>query len=801
MLSFSHVVLLDLFQKVFKDDAKQEEVYDSISPHAKRLVDGYNSAIIAYGQSGSGKSYSIMGDNPLQGESDQNEINNIDSFGEDVGIIPRMAKEVFDLMGKSSPVIEFTVRVSYVEIYREQIRDLLNPSTKFLNINDGEERSDYEKKKGPKLDGLSEVCCLEWTEIVRLLFRANSFRTVSGESQHTDMNQSHAIFTIKIEQRNIITGRTITSKMNLVDLAGSEQERQIQKIRTSKNTSTSPKQDKEKNRMNQSHLALNNVIKYLERYYDLNHKKGNNRPRQPHPLAIPYHESKLTRILRDALGGNFYTAFLLTASAATFNITTTMSTLRFGKRCMGIHSFPYLNIEASPEECNIELEKSKKIQSELLILIKEIGKEMKKLKDRGAIDVLQDEGPLWDKLNEICESNKYFVLEEESVGAGTTSISLSLQDELRRKEAEIKNLLSKLTEVRNARDKAQAQMLEMEGECVFLRNESEEVLAAKKRNTEDIIDAQNEIQRLSQKKLQLEHDLRTSQFRENEATIFARLLRRFYRKLLQNNAASGSGLPNEIILKMAGVPNLDDMIDVDILMYESGLIEDYEVNSNMDNVDYKPSVNSIVRSSALASKAKRQARLQLSHSRQNTFDSTSTYTGGSKNTLSTFSNDDSMKNNVIIIPNGSPSTTSGKHTTATEEMTLPQQKTPAVTLTEKRIDQLERDLLHITRRCMDLQVALNESEEWVELLTMSKTKSKVMEENFKLREDITKKENDMKAIVWKMNEIQIINNTYNEKLCCREEHTSYLEEKLEQLQNKDILQIYQREEIGILIRY
>ena len=96
---------------------------------------------------------------------------------------------------------------------------------------------------------------------------------------------------------------------------------------------------------------------------------------------------------------------------------------------------------------------------------------------------------------------------------------------------------------------------------------------------------------------------------------------------------------------------------------------------------------------------------------------------------------------------------------------------------------------------------MNESEEYVELLTMSKTKSNVMEENFKLREDITKKENDMKAIVWKMNEIQIINNTYNEKLCCREEHTSYLEEKLEQLQNKDILQIYQREEIRILIGY
>merc|ERR1712183_997483 len=92
------------------------------------------------------------------------------------------------------------------------------------------------------------------------------------------------------------------------------------------------------------------------------------------------------------------------------------------------------------------------------------------------------------------------------------------------------------------------------------------------------------------------------------------------------------GNPNEVMLKLAGVPDLDNLIDIDVLMCESGLIEEYEVNSNIDNAGYHPSVNAIVRSSALASKVKRQAKLQLS--RQITADITST-TDNSKNTLST----------------------------------------------------------------------------------------------------------------------------------------------------------------------
>ena len=789
---------------MFKEDSKQLEVYNAISIHAKRLIDGYNNAIIAFGQSSSGKTTTMMGANPLQQIntselSVSSKTNNDVEISDSTGMIPRMAKEIFHVMSKASPIIEFTVRVSFVEIYLEQIRDLLNPSKRFLKINDGENKSDYERLKGPVLEGLTEICCLEWSEVVGLLFRGNSYRAVSEQRKQTDLNQSHTIFTIKIEQQNKVTERTMTSWMHLADLAGSELEKQFQKAKTYNNTkiplgiSKQPVQDRERNIINRSHIAIKKVIGVLEKYHDASNHNGISPTLPPHPDDIPYHESKLTRLLCNALGGNCYTTLILTASSATFNISATLATLRFGERCRRIKNFPYVNIEASPEECNQELEKSKKIQSELLILIKQIGIEMKRIKDKKPMTAMNDE-PLWDRLNEICESNKYFVLEEESTDERTKPISLSLQDELKRKEGEINELQSKLTEARKARDKAQTQMLEMEGECVFLRNESEEVLEAKKRNTEDIIDAQNEIQRLSQLKLGLEHDLRTSQFRENEAITFTRLFRRFYRKLLQNNTAHGTDNPNEVILKMAGVPDLDDLIDIDVLMYESGLLEDYEVNSNMDDKEYNPSVNAIVRSSALASKAKRQARLQLSRTRSNTVDLTS-QTSESRFTLSTKSGNDSMRN-VIIIPNEESSESPSVSPSAGQSPVghVKFSESPAGKLTEKRIDQLERDLLHITRRCIDLQMALNESEEWIELLTMSKTKNEVMKENFNLKNQLKKRESDLKALVWKMNEINIINNTYNETLSSKEHHINYLEDKLMKLQDKDMVQTYKKEE-------
>jgi hypothetical protein len=208
----------------------------------------------------------------------------------------------------------------------------------------------------------------------------------------------------------------------------------------------------------------------------------------------------------------------------------------------------------------------------------------------------------------------------------------------------------------------------------------------------------------------------------------------------------------------------------------------------MDAKEYKPSTNAMIRSSALASKAKRQTRFPFA--RNNSTDLTSV----SKTSISTKSGhfENSTRNNVVVISSNSDSV-SGEFAPNSNRETISLQS-PSDALADKRIDKLERDLLHITRRCIDLQLALNESEEWVELLTLSKNKKKILEENIKLKDQLKKKDSDMEAIVWKMNEIQIINDTYNQRFSSREEHISYLEDKLAQLQDKEFMQTHKQQD-------
>jgi len=138
------------FDQVFESDASQSTVYEHAgAPLAKKLVEGRNCALIAYGQSGSGKTHTMMGDHFVDSEKEEDvdhlessnsEIKSDDktrkAMDENAGIIPRITKEIFEEMNNSSASIEFTVRVSYIEIYLEQIRDLLNPSNNFLKIID-----------------------------------------------------------------------------------------------------------------------------------------------------------------------------------------------------------------------------------------------------------------------------------------------------------------------------------------------------------------------------------------------------------------------------------------------------------------------------------------------------------------------------------------------------------------------------------------------------------------------------------------------------------------------------------------
>jgi len=859
------------FDQVFESDASQAAVYAHAgAPFAKKLIGGFNCAIIVYGQSGSGKTYTMLGnqyskngskytvDHP---EFSQKSISNNESnkeenkrsdrdieertkeeIDEHSGIIPRILNNIFDVMDDSPANIEFTVRVSYIEIYLEQIRDLLNPSNHFLKIADSSPLSNGRPTQNNKIkktlepnhiEGLSELCCIDESDVLSLLARGNAYRVISDQKNQTDLKQSHAIFILKIEQKDTITKKSMISKLFLVDMAGSEADGKG-KPSLKKGKPGSAVYQLETKIINRAHSAMGNVLKALAD--NMQKQKTQKLPSPSLPKNVPYRESKLTRILRDAFGLNCFTTFVLTASPATFNISATIATMRFGQKCRRIENNPMVNVVSAPEEFNLELEILKRRESELVLLVQTLAVECEWIKTEITNDVKSAVKPspeaILDRLGDILRRNKYLFAPNGSITKYNKSDSSSSPREaLIRKEEEMSSLKIQLEEIKKARDRVHNLMLEIQAECAVLRTESEAVLAAKKRNTLDLIDAQNEIQDLCQRKLEVEHNLRTSQFRETEAIVFLRHFRRFYKKLLQTKTAEGSGNMSDIITKF-GVPDNSDMIGLDNFLVAAGIIETEEVDNDQKSGPYRPSVPALLRSSSGAKQAqilaeslfpsliddeltsmqqqkRKNSRESVKFSevedglRSNSGKSVESNRTKSTNSVTRTTGNDAIHESKLMkietFPrtiehsnkSSVPSSISDGGRSSSRNLAERQMKlhTPAGMATKMRQEQLEDDLAQMSRICIELQIALNEEREYNEILSNrqgARAKRRMAEEAISARRELSKKTNDLQAVVWKMNELHLINKTYEEKVASREQHVYYLEESLATLNQKGI---------------
>ncbi|XP_055531112.1 kinesin-like protein KIF17 [Wyeomyia smithii] len=304
-------------QKSFKFDsaygyaATTENIYSDICYSlVESVLEGYNGTIFAYGQTGCGKSHTMQGTTYNLTAADPNNANNI-------GIIPRSFEHVFEAIAVASDV-RYLVLVSYLEIYNETIRDLLNPSctgTGSLTIKEvpGE---------GVTVQGLSLHPVHGMKECIELLEAGAKNRVVGATLMNIESSRSHSIFTISLEQMSTNGGHNAVikrGKLNLVDLAGSE--------RQSKTGATGERL-KEATKINLSLSALGNVISALV--------DGKTK-------HVPYRDSKLTRLLQDSLGGNTKTLMIACISPADSNYDETLSTLRYASRAKNIANKPKVN--------------------------------------------------------------------------------------------------------------------------------------------------------------------------------------------------------------------------------------------------------------------------------------------------------------------------------------------------------------------------------------------------------------------------------------------------------------------------
>ncbi|KAI9315986.1 kinesin heavy chain [Dichotomocladium elegans] len=303
------------FDKVYGSNTPQKDVFDySVKSIVDDVTAGYNGTVFAYGQTGSGKTYTMMGS-----DIDDEKCK---------GITPRIVEQIFASIIESPSNIEFTVRVSYMEIYMERVRDLLNPAKDNLPIHE-------DKQKGIYVKDLLEVYVGSSEEVYEVMRRGGSNRVVAYTNMNAESSRSHSIVQITITQKNVDTGAAKSGKLYLVDLAGSEK---VGK------TGASGQTLEEAKKINKSLTALGMVINALT---------------DGKSSHVPYRDSKLTRILQESLGGNSRTTLIINCSPSSYNEAETLSTLRFGMRAKSIKNKAKVNADLSPAELKALLKKVK----------------------------------------------------------------------------------------------------------------------------------------------------------------------------------------------------------------------------------------------------------------------------------------------------------------------------------------------------------------------------------------------------------------------------------------------------------
>lgn len=299
------------FDNCWGTNSTQKQVYDGAAkPIVDSVLQGYNGAIIAYGQTGSGKTHTMMGPN---GDADVDE--------EEQGLCPRSVRDIFKYMEQADEGMEFSVVVSFVEIYQEKVRDLLDVSKDDLKLGEhGLNGTSVYVKDVTAFAVLSEE------EVFDIMRQGAANRAVAATGMNAGSSRSHSIFSITVTQEDTTTHNKLSGKLMLVDLAGSEQ--------VSK-TGVSGQQLEELKRINRSLSALGQVINSLT---------------DGKSTHVPYRDSKLTRLLQDCLGGNSKTSLVILCSPSSYNEMETLSTLRFGKRAKSIKNQPLVNLERGPAE-------------------------------------------------------------------------------------------------------------------------------------------------------------------------------------------------------------------------------------------------------------------------------------------------------------------------------------------------------------------------------------------------------------------------------------------------------------------
>lgn len=322
-----------VFDKVFGPKAQQRSIYDqAISPIVAEVLEGFNCTVFAYGQTGTGKTYTMEGG--MRNKSGELPV--------EAGIIPRAVRQIFDTLEAQNA--DYSMKVTFSELYNEEITDLLTPEDQLKSSDDRPKKpiSLMEDGKGSVIvRGLEEEMVYSANEIYSLLERGAARRRTADTLLNKRSSRSHSIFTITIHIKEGTIGDEELikcGKLNLVDLAGSE---------NINRSGAREARAREAGEINKSLLTLGRVINALVE----------------HSVHVPYRDSKLTRLLRDSLGGKTKTCIIATISPSAQCLEETLSTLDYASRAKSIKNKPEANQKVTKavllKDIYVEIERMK----------------------------------------------------------------------------------------------------------------------------------------------------------------------------------------------------------------------------------------------------------------------------------------------------------------------------------------------------------------------------------------------------------------------------------------------------------
>uniref|UniRef100_A0A8C1ZQA6 Kinesin-like protein n=1 Tax=Cyprinus carpio TaxID=7962 RepID=A0A8C1ZQA6_CYPCA len=410
-----------VFDHVFPTNTTQEQVYNTCAKQiVKDVLGGYNGTIFAYGQTSSGKTHTMEGKlhDPQQ-----------------MGIIPRIAEDIFNHIFSMDENLEFHIKVSYFEIYMEKIRDLLDVTKTNLSVHE-------DKNRVPYVKGCTERFVSSPEEVMDVIDEGKSNRHVAVTNMNEHSSRSHSIFLINIKQEHVETEQKLCGKLYLVDLAGSE--------KVSKTGAAGAVLDEAKN-INKSLSSLGNVISALA---------------EGTKTHVPYRDSKMTRILQDSLGGNCRTTMFICCSPSSYNDAETKSTLMFGQRAKTIKNAASINLELTAEQWKRKYEKEKEKNKGMRDTIQRLELELRRWRNGEPLERDSDSSSIVVRISEE-ERQKY----EEEI----RKLYRQLDDKVNMHSV---IWLQLLASSRGDSDKVQTELGRLQTESESAKSEVREVLQA-----------------------------------------------------------------------------------------------------------------------------------------------------------------------------------------------------------------------------------------------------------------------------------------------------------------------------------